>query len=122
MDRGNEQRAGYRQRRDHPAGYPPGKVSAQLFDGAPCVLAELLEDFYFYTSGLPKCRFCPRADGRWGRGLMILRGIAGALPASDVFRFGDFVKTGDLIWLRLIYWREGLQCFHCIHDDCLCGC
>jgi hypothetical protein len=36
-----------------------------------------------------------------GRSLMILVGIAGALPAWDVFRFRDGVEAGELIWLRL---------------------
>jgi hypothetical protein len=117
MDRGNEQRAGYRQWRDYPAHQPMGKGPAQLFDGIPRVLAELLKNFDFNSSGLAKCWFCPWADGRWGGWLIILRGIAGALPASDVFRFGNFVKTGELIWVRLIYWREGLFWFsQNIHD------
>jgi hypothetical protein len=99
-----------------------GKVSAQLFDGIPRVLAELLEDFYFYTSVLAKCWFYPWTDGRWGRGLMILRGIAGALPAGDVFRFGDKIKAGEMIWVRLIDRHDGLFWFlQNIHDGYLLG-
>jgi hypothetical protein len=46
--------------------------------------------------------------------------IAGALPAWDVFRFGDLVKAGEIIWVRLIDGHEGLFWFlQNIHDGFL---
>jgi hypothetical protein len=43
--------------------------------------------------------------------------IAGAVTAWDIFRFGDFVEAGELIWVRLIDGHEGLFWFsQNIHD------
>jgi hypothetical protein len=121
MDRGNEQRTGYRQWHDHPASDPTGNGPAHIFESCPGVAADFEAYFFFVAYEFLEPVFLFKFDVFW-RGQIMVGRIAGALPAWDVFRFRDEVETGELIWLRLIDRHDGLFWFlQNIHDGFLLG-